>query len=75
MKKFLIAVDPDTKQLFIVHREFPACLIEVVPEMPVKLVVQELYQDIDIEELKKLPFLEEAKSFWKKNAANVNSQN
>lgn len=65
MKKFLLAVDRENNDLFILHREFPACLIQIIQTTPVTFRVVDLYDDIADHELLKHPFFEEAKTFWR----------
>lgn len=43
--KFLLAIDKEENELYILHREFPACLIYVEKDkMPVNFVVLDLYE-------------------------------
>lgn len=65
MKKFLFAPDHEANELYILHREFPACLIQVIQTTPATFQIVDLYDDIRGDELLKHPFLEEAKKFWK----------
>lgn len=65
MKKFLLAVDQENNELFILHREFPACLIQIVQTTPVTFRIVDLYDDIDDDSLVNHPFFDEAKKFWK----------
>lgn len=64
-EKFLLCPDEGKKQLYILHREFPACLILVVQTVPVMFKIVDLYDDIDEGDLATHPFLEEAKAFWR----------
>lgn len=44
--KFLLCVDKENKELYVLHREFPACLIYVEQtKTPVNFVVFDLYED------------------------------
>ena len=68
--KFLIAVDPQNNELYILHREFPSCLIWIKQEIPVRFIILDLYDDVENEgDILSMPFVEEAKTFWKDYAA------
>jgi transcriptional regulator with XRE-family HTH domain len=69
--KFLICPDKEYNQLYILHREFPACLIQVIQSVPMTFKIVDLYDEIEEEELAIHPMLEEAKEFFK---AQVNTQ-
>ena len=70
--KFLFSVDPINKELYILHREFPACLIWVKQEIPVKFVIQDLYDDVkNVNEIVNMPFVQEAKDYYKKYGESV----
>lgn len=71
MKKFLFAPDHENNELYILHREFPACLIHVIQITPVTFQIVDLYDDIDGPELLKHPFLEEAKKFWREQGGKM----
>lgn len=62
--KFLFAPDAATNQLYILHRQFPACLIQVIQTTPVALRCVDLYDDIEEADLAVHPFWEEVKEFW-----------
>ncbi len=67
--KFLIAVDPEENELYILHREFPSCLIWVKQEIPVRFIILDLYEDIEDENsVLTMPFVEEAKVFYQNYA-------
>lgn len=65
MKKFLLAVDHEDHELYILHREFPACLIQVIQTTPVTFWIVDLYDDIEEDDLLKHAFLKDAREFWK----------
>lgn len=65
--KFLFAPDEATQSLFILHRQFPACLIEVVQSTPVKFKIVDLYDEIDKDVLVNHPVLNEAKNFFREH--------
>jgi hypothetical protein len=71
MKKFLFAPDHEANELYILHREFPACLIQVVQTTPVTFRIVDLYDDIEQSELIEHPFFEEAKRFWKEQGGKL----
>lgn len=63
--KFLLCVDHQKNELYILHREFPACLIQVVQETPLRFVVQDLYDDLeDTNSILTMPFVQEAKDYF-----------
>jgi hypothetical protein len=64
--KFLPAVDQDTMQLYILHRQFPAFLAHVVQTIPHTIKIIDLYDQIKPEELEKHPCMNELKT-WIKN--------
>ena len=47
--KFLLCVDRQKNELYILHRLYPACLIQVIQETPIRFVIQDLYDKEDIE--------------------------
>lgn len=67
--KFIFAPDAQTNELFILHTKFPACLIKVVQTIPMKFIIVDLYDDV--EDVLEMEFLEDAKMFFKKFAANL----
>ena len=72
---FLISVDAANKQLYILHRHFPACLIHVAGTTPAAFRVVEVYDNISQEELATHPFMAELKAFYKRFASAHNSNN
>lgn len=65
MKKFLIAIDHKENELYILHREFPACLIHVKQETPLRFIVMDLFDDMENpNDILNMPFVEEAKRFF-----------
>lgn len=65
MAKFLLCIDRKENEMFILHREYPACLIQVVQETPVRFVVQDLYDEMeDPNDILKMPFVQEAKNYF-----------
>lgn len=76
MQKFLLSIDPVNKELFILHREYPACLIEVRQETPLRFIVQDLFDDMDDpNEILNMSFVQEAKDFFRDYAANIYPKN
>ncbi len=63
--KFLFAPDHKSNELYILHRHFPACLIQVVQTAPATFRIIDLYDNIEEKELATHHFLEEAKAFWR----------
>ena len=74
-EKFLLCPDGIKEQLFILHRQYPACLIQIVQTVPVTFRIVDLYDDIEESGLVTHPFLEEAKSFFRQYVANNESKN
>jgi hypothetical protein len=69
--KFLLSVDQEAGELYILHRQWPSCLIHIVQEIPVRFVVQDLYDDIENPaDILNMPFVEEAKEFYRTTAQN-----
>lgn len=63
--KFMLVPDDENKQLYILHRHFPACLILVKQETPVRFIIQDLYDDVDsVNDLVDMPFVQQAKDFF-----------
>jgi len=53
IKKFLLCVDQEDSEIYIRHREYPACLIYVEQSIPVNFVVMDLFEEMPDEEAKK----------------------
>lgn len=71
--KFLLAVDHEQNELYILHREFPRCLVYVEQTIPANFVVLDLFEDNlseeeAIEALTNEEFKEELKSFFHSSA-------
>lgn len=76
MTKFLICPDDENKELYILHREFPACLIWIKQETPVRFVLLDLYDDVENpNDILQMSFVQEAKDFYNKIAANMLDKN
>jgi S-adenosylmethionine hydrolase len=73
--KFLLAPDYKTNELYILHRQYPACLIHVIQTIPVTFKIIDLYDEIESEELLKCSFLEDAKTFFKEYAIKLFDKN
>jgi transcriptional regulator with XRE-family HTH domain len=69
---FLFSVDPIENELFILHRNFPCCLIKVTQDLPSKFILVELYDDMDNpEDVLAMPFIQEAMIFYKEYASGL----
>jgi hypothetical protein len=67
--KFLLSVDPVKNELYILHRNYPSCLIWVKQEIPARFILLDLYDDVeDVNEILRMPFVQDAKDFYKKYA-------
>ncbi len=76
MTKFLICPDELNKELYILHREFPACLIWIKQEMPVRFVVLDLYDEVENEnDILNMSFVQEAKIFYNSIINNTLNKN
>lgn len=64
--QFLIAVDKDTKQVYILHRYFPSCLIWVKQETPIRFIIMDWYEEgePDLDAILQMPFVQQAKDFF-----------
>lgn len=64
--KFMFSVDYKNNQLYILHRHFPSCLIWIKQETPLRFIVQDLYDEVERpEDILNMPFVEEAKAYWR----------
>jgi len=69
---FLLSVDPINNELYILHRNFPACLIWVKQEIPMRFVIQDLYDEVENNnEILNMPFVQAAKDFFKKYSESI----
>lgn len=70
--KFLLCVDKDNNELYVLHREFPACLIYVEQtKTPVNFVVFDLFEDDQEKSIKVLTsddFKKELRTYFIKQA-------
>jgi hypothetical protein len=74
--KFLFSVDPINKELYILHREFPACLIWVKQETPARFIVQDLYDEMENpNDILTMEFVQEAKNFFKNYSSSLFGDN
>jgi transcriptional regulator with XRE-family HTH domain len=74
--KFLFSIDPISKELYILHRAFPSCLIHVKQETPVRFIVLDLYDEVENpNDILNMPFVQEAKNFYKKYAESIMPSN
>lgn len=64
--KFLFAPDAKTNELYILHREYPACLIWVKQTTPIRFVILDWFEEETIpnEEILEMDFVQEAKDFF-----------
>ncbi len=71
LTKFLLCPDEETKELYILHREYPACLILVKQETPIRFIVMDLFDDVkDEHSILEMPFVQEAKDYFKNYVIN-----
>ena len=76
MTKFLLCPDDENKELYILHREHPACLIWIKQETPVSFVVQDLYDEMEnVNDILGMSFVQEAKDFFNRFVENSTDQN
>lgn len=76
MTKFLLCPDDENKELYILHREYPSCLIWIKQETPVSFVVQDLYDEMEnVNDILEMSFVQEAKDFFNRFVENSTEQN
>jgi hypothetical protein len=76
LTKFLICPDEQENELYILHREFPACLIWVKQVTPVRFVVLDLYDEIENpNDILQMDFVQKAKDFYNNIASNSFDKN
>jgi len=76
LPKFMFTVDPLNNELYILHRQFPACLIHIVQETPVRLIIEDIYDEMgNPADILTMPFIEEAKSFWRSYGQTLTDKN
>jgi hypothetical protein len=77
--RFLLSLDKEEKELYILHREFPRCLIYVEQTMPINFVVFDLFEDISDEEavrhLTDESFKSDLKDFFNSQAFDLKEMN
>lgn len=78
--KFLLSIDKEERELYILHREFPRCLIYVEQTVPVNFVVFDLFEDNlseedAIKELTKPEFKAQLNDFWQSQAFSAEDLN
>lgn len=67
--KFLFCPDPINNELYILHRNYPSCLIHVKQELPARFIIVDLYDEVENEaDILTMSFVHEAKEFFKKQA-------
>lgn len=65
--KFLFCPDPVNKELYILHRNYPSCLIHVKQELTTRFIIVDLYDEVENEaDILLMPFVQEAKEFFRK---------
>lgn len=74
--KFLLCPEKETSELYILHREYPACLIWVKQETPVRFIVMDLYDEVENEkDILNMPFVQDAKDFFNNQVINSLDKN
>lgn len=64
--KFLFCPDPINNELYILHVNYPSCLIHVNKELPARFIIVCLYDYVENEaDILTMPFVQEAKDFFK----------
>ncbi|MFC2114066.1 hypothetical protein ACFLRI_01810 [Bacteroidota bacterium] len=66
IQKFSLIVNEVNEEMYILHREFPSCLVHVERTTPNKFKLIKLYEDIEESEVFNHPFFEEMKAFFRK---------
>lgn len=76
MTKFLLCPDEENHELYILHREFPACLIWIKQETPLTFIIQDLYDEVEnTNDILQMPFVQEAKYFFNRFVENSTDKN
>lgn len=74
--KFLFAPDHKAGELYILHREFPACLIQVVQTTPASFKLVDMYEQTDIEEVVVMSdLMDDLETFWKDYGKEISDKN
>lgn len=68
--KFILCPDEKTGSLYILHRDFPECLIEVIQTIPVTFEIKDIYALSSEHEIYKFEVLQQAKQFFHDHIAN-----
>ena len=59
-------IDPLKNELYILHRQFPACLIHVIRDIPVRFIIEDLYDEVENPaDLLTMSFVNEAKEYFR----------
>ena len=67
--KFMLSIDHENNELYILHRHFPSCLIWIKQETPVRFIIQDLYDNMENPaDILNMPFVEEAKAYYREYA-------
>lgn len=64
--KFLLTPDPETNELFLIHKQHPACLIKIIDTKPIILRIVDMFEEIEEGEILEYSFLEDAKHFLRR---------
>jgi transcriptional regulator with XRE-family HTH domain len=62
---FLMVPDPEKNELYILHREYPTCLIHVVQTVPVSFHIADFYDFCTEEEIAKANLMEKVQKFYR----------
>ncbi len=74
--KFMFSIDPVNSELYILHRRFPSCLIQLKQETPARFIILDLYDEVpNPADILNMPFVEEAKEFYRNYAQNLFADN
>lgn len=67
--KFLVSVDKETQNIYILHRHFPSCLVHVNFESgQPRLIIADLYDDIENpHDILNMPWVDELYDFAREN--------
>lgn len=76
--RFLMCVDSESKELYILHREYPRCLIYVEQTTPINFVVLDYFEENAEEGVKQLiqpSFKQDLKDYFYSQSFNLKDQN
>lgn len=68
--KFLLCVDPETNQDYVLHLNYPFCLLSIswINDENFEVLIKEVFCELkDSKSINSMPFIKEAEKFYKEN--------